>query len=475
MKKLLILLLFSTVLNAQLLTLFDDDVMSYFALDMDGSTEYAYINNPTGLDLNSANYLSGADDDFTAVYESDFSSGTDSWATILGTTTGNIDGAHGYNDCLVNVAGASGSLIYRNIGVSQTVGSILIFQFMYYIPNTASTTHIEIRQSSSNILKTIAVIKGSWQQINESVTLVDANTQFRFNLNNEVNTDSVYFRAITVSINNWSGLTYTSGKATFSNTASISHSNLSTSFVSGKNYTVQLKASSLASSNLKIKVGSDSTTLTTTGTETTKAWTFNYTDGDEIQLIGNGTDTYTIDDVDVSERRDISYDGYVKFTDVTGLQRVLSNRTSNLGFEIYTANASEVLTLFVGGGASSVTPTITYNLADNTWHHYVISISGNTITSMVDNSARSMSGSSIANVGAIRSTNLSFGAISTPANYLGGEIGIQTITIGNNTSIYDWDGTSDTFLDDKGTNGNDLTGVNITTDDVVEYKGGYSE
>ena len=480
MKKLLLIFLIPFVIKAQLLTLFSDDVINYFALDLDGSTEYAYINNPTGLDLNSANYLSGANSDFTATYISDFSSGVDGWTDYNSTLKhySTDYNSVGRINCILDSVTAISGITLKVLPTPLVASNTYNISFLYYIPSANTTLDgivVEFRGGATLTLTSDEVTEiDNWALASINFTATGNHVDVRLKPQNTTVGDIFYADSIIITPTNWQGLTYTGTKATFSGTAKIPLSALSTAFESGKNYTVQLKASSLASSDLKVKVGNDSTTHTTTGTEATKAWTFTYTGGDTLYLIGNGTDTYTIDDVDVSERRDASYDGYVKLTDVTGLQRILSNRSSNLGFEIYTANASEVLTLFVGGGASSVTPTITYTLTDNTWCHYVISISGNTITANMDGVSKSLSSSSIATVGAIRSTNLSFGAISTPANYLNGELGLQTITVGTSTSIYDWSGNSDTFLDDKGDQNNDLTGVNVVTPDDVEiYKGTY--
>lgn len=71
-------------------------------------------------------------------------------------------------------------------------------------------------------------------------------------------------------------------------------------------------------------------------------------------------------------------------------------------------------------------------------------------------------------------SSLYFGANATPTNLMTGELGSQTISLNNVIKTkYNWKGSADTFLNDKGSSGNDLTGVNTTLDDRVKYEGKY--
>ena len=72
MKKLFLILFLPIILNAQSILLWNGSESSYYAIDLDGSTEYAYINNPTGLDLNSPNYVADSNSIFTGTVTSDW-------------------------------------------------------------------------------------------------------------------------------------------------------------------------------------------------------------------------------------------------------------------------------------------------------------------------------------------------------------------------------------------------------------------
>ena len=68
------------------------------------------------------------------------------------------------------------------------------------------------------------------------------------------------------------------------------------------------------------------------------------------------------------------------------------------------------------------------------------------------------------------------------SNYWDGQIGRMSFTrtdgLGETTgySYYDWSGDNTTFLNDKGTSGNDLTGVNMLyNDEVTFWKKNYTE
>jgi hypothetical protein len=356
MKKLLIILLFSaTLTNAQSWwwAWGGDNLQSLFALDLDGSTEYAYVNDPNGLDLNGSERITNS-------YDADF--------------------------------GASG---------------------------------------------------------------------------------------------NWSGLTVGSGVGTFTDTATLSASNF-TDLVDGHNYTLQLDASSLASSDLKVKVGNDSTTHTTTGTSATKAHTFTYdsTGGNnqDIQLIGDGTDTWTVDNVSLTEAYDLEIEGWFKLDQIFDNNHTfftLFNDYDNR-LRVYSYTNGNIYTLWENKNNSNVG---SYDLPDTSIFNYykvVYNVATSTIKLYVNNSLGSTN-SNIINTGNHTFAKFQIGADGANNNKFDGQIGKITFTRKDgtgatvNTSIYDWSGNADTFLDDKGTNFNHLTGVNITTDDVIEYQGEYTE
>lgn len=340
MKKLLIIILFiSLLIRGQNLLLFDKTNPLY-ALDLDGSTEYTYVNNPSGLDLNSANYLSG--------------------------------------------------------------------------DNTAFTT----------------------------------------------------------TVGNWVGLTQTSGKATFSSNATLATSNLSTQFISGHNYTIQLKAKSGSSSALKIKCGTDSTSVNTTTTETTYAFTFTYHSGSQIELKGNGTDTYTVDDVDVSEAYDLEINSYFKFTSDIGYQILFKVEKSG-AYIMYQTSETVINSIMYDGG---IFVQKTLNLNKNNWNRLKTTIKPNSLITDYNGSI-STTNFSKQRRKIYTSSKLIIGSSNGTVQWANGQIGWIKFTRKNglgtivNETLYDWKGDANNFLKDKkGTN--HLTGVNVTLPDVVKYSGG---
>lgn len=366
----LILTLLTTSLFAQSSSFFlvglqgaNGNVPSWYAIDLDGSTEYAYINSPSGLDLNGANLVSGDNSTFTSTV-------------------------------------------------------------------------------------------GDW-----------------------VGLDSI-----------------SGGKGYFSGTVSLALSDLASTFIVGHNYTIQLGALSLASSALKFKVGIDSTSESTTGSEVIYAYTFTYHSGDSIQLIGNGADTYTIDNVDVSEAYDLEIEGWFNSdAQDTELQPFFHlGDFINTRLDLFILNNSNILSPYIGNGtigwnsAYLSTPVI-YEFG--VWQNWKITFDRVGLIRIFNQGAQvavltpSVSVSTFGRLdyGSVSGSQLQIGYYNS-ARYFNGSIGKTTITRTNGlgetvgTSIYDWKGTDlATMLQDKGTNGNDLTGANVTTDDQTEWTPSYTE
>ena len=362
MKKiiLIIFLLLAGTMQAQLLDVFSKPKIvntTWYSLDLDGSTEYASKTSPLGLDLNSANYLSGDNTAFT---------------TTVGDWVDNGD-------------------------VSSSIAS--------------------------------------------------------------------------------SSLQMVASGATSSDYISLAQTYLSSSWVDGLNYTIQLSAKSAASSGFTVYVGTHLVaTFTTTTSAVIKAITFTYDNswGTEIRIYPLVADTYTFDNVDVSEAYDLSIEGWFK-TNNKSLRQGLFDFSDG---KYYLGLRSGVLRFTVWDSPSS------FNIygdapVDSVWTQF--KLKHNRASGFVSTGYTNYTDStSLAGYKPPSISKFSIG-VESVTNYFNGQIGKITITRTNGlgevtgTSIYDWSGDASTFLKDKGTLGNDLTGTNITTDDVNSWTSNYTE
>jgi len=372
MKKLLLILFLPIILNAQSILLWDGSESPYYAIDLDGSTEYAYIDNPTGLDLNSPNYVADSNSIFTGTVTSDW-------------------------------------LANGNVSISFPSDKM---QFV----NTTSTS---------------------------------------------------------------------------SDYVALSQDNLTSPLENGKNYTVQFDASSVGSSDLAVKVGNSADTISTTGTNATYAYTFKYdTTGNNgstpsIQFLPQANDTYTVDNVDVSERYNMDIAWWLDVDSLWSYHSVIDFGNNDNGIRLLFGGDSRLrIMLDDGDGITTdrLDSTPNYPWSINTWYSADISFDmlNENMTYTRDNNI--LATVPFSDIGAVRDyTTLGIGiAANGTIWFLKGQIGNITFTRKNglgetvNTSIYNWKGDASTFLDDKGSGSNDLIGVNLTVDDIVKYKGGYT-
>ena len=499
MKRIILIIFLATTMQAQswLLTMGSNprNVSTWYSLDLDGSTEYASKTSPSGLDLNSANYLSGDNTTFT---------------TTVGDWVDNGDVSSSIASNKMQVV-ATGTISSDYISLPQTAFSTTFVHEHNYT--------VQAGVKSDGVLGSDLVVNGSFSSNSDWGTLGGSSTISGGVLNANVTAYQVaaaqFITGLTTgdNANVTLDVTVTSGTlrvrfgttiyetVTSSNSYSVNCSSIpsnqlnvqgSPDFVGTIDNIVVKKRTY---SSIKIGCGNSlSSALTTTGTEATKAYTFTYDStgygatGNPIKIFPQANDTYTLDNIDISEAYDLSIEGWFKTTDDGALITIISqftgtNATTGLGWYLYKAADNKLL--FGHAVQDAVVHRSISNAVvnDGAWHKYIVSITRTSQSLSLDGTLQT---GGVAETYSYKKYNseqpLTIGRYSNGVfSYWLDNLGKITITRTNGlgevtgTSIYDWSGDASTFLKDKGTLGNHLTGTNITTDDVNSWTSNYTE
>lgn len=198
-----------------------------------------------------------------------------------------------------------------------------------------------------------------------------------------------------------------------------------------------------------------------------------------LQIFPLSNDTYTFDDVDVSEAYDLEIEGWFLNKNDGGYARLITisdgtttGTSTGLVITKDDANKIEVYTYQSDGGSAHNAKSTT-TVADSLWHSFKFNITHSMLTLELDDVLEDTNTIDMWNIN--NSFPLKIGIHpTTTAHYWDGQIGRISFTrtngLGATTgySYFDWSGTTDTYIDDKGTSGNDLIMVNSM--DRYKYK-----
>ena len=326
-----------------------------------------------------------------------------------------------------------------------------------------------------SVISSDSLFTGTGGNLRPSSSMGLTNTWHQYRIKGTMTSTDGSFQLMTNSLVNICDIDELSFDITGTFLNPISSDRLQLRFASTTNDTVWIEEFTfkpITHSDLAIKVGNSADTISTTGTEATYAYTFTYDStgygatGNPIKIFPQANDTYTFDNVDVSEAYDLSIEGWVKANSLSGYYGITGRYNGIVeGFDLGVFNGVPTMGLRTSTGFAAAFGG-TLISTDWTYIEAFINRVGN---KTVYANGSLINTESIANLGRVR-TDLSLvvgtRASISPANLWDGQIGKITFTRTNGlgevtgTSIFDWKGDASTYPDDKGTLGNDLIGYN---------------
>lgn len=279
----------------------------------------------------SAEYIDSAyNRDMTSVYDYDFAanitdwsgSGTEAWYSVDDSSVGRVN-------CLIQTATGTNANMATSFA-DYIQGQRYKYSYLYYIPSSNTTTvkimprfyrsgatqNLEVRSvidawtaSQEFVTADTNYITISYYQLNAANSLTGATVGDVVYLDDVVLTPTDYVENGSVVITFVdSQMVITASGHTAADYVSLAQSNLSSLLEHGSDYYISFDVSSSASSDIRFKVGNDSSDVSTTTSLVTNNWIVTYDStgygatGNPLQLLPQVDDTYTVDNISIKKR-----------------------------------------------------------------------------------------------------------------------------------------------------------------------------